>query len=243
MAIQSDPFNEAPNVYTITVLGAMNPAIHHPAWYRFIDAISADELELATPMQTSVPGGFAIQLQSNQGFSSGQFSMFTVGGLRVTCLPEIWSVTATEESNLDRIVDVAGKVFGALPHTPVSGYTLNFGHHRQTRLENVGTHLARLLRALPLGILRSEGAQESATLRHIARLPLRDLIVDLQPSAKAKTMVFIGITAAHKVEALGAGKQLKLFELAPLLAEAAKTALSETQKWVAEITEALSSGK
>lgn len=240
MAVPSDPFTEAENLCAIAISGAMNPAIHHPGWYRFIGAISSEEMELAATMPVQAIAGAVVQIQANQAFCSVQFSQFTAGSLRVTCIPETWTILATDASGLDRIRDIADKVFAALTHTPISGYTISLFHHRRTSIEDVGVYLAQAIRSAPLGIVRLESAEELAQLRYIARSAQRDLMVDLQPSARAKTMVYIGINAVHKLPVQQPAKQLQTFDLGPLLTEALAQARSDAQEWVASITKALS---
>jgi hypothetical protein len=240
MAIESDSFARSEDLCTITVLGAMNPAIHHPAWYRFIGAIDGEEMAIALAMHTPETELGIIQIQANQGFSSAQFSVFTVGAIRITCLPNAWSITTTEKSKLERIIDVASKAFAALPHTPISGYTVGFAHHRITSLQDVGAQLARLVRALPLGIVQVDGAEESANLRYVSRFHGRDVVVDVQPSAKAKPMVFIAVNTAHKVDPVEPKKELALFDIGTLLADATEKAQCEAEEWVTKITTSLS---
>jgi hypothetical protein len=40
-----DPFAAATETYPIVVAGVMNPAIHHPAWYKAMGALSDKELQ------------------------------------------------------------------------------------------------------------------------------------------------------------------------------------------------------
>jgi hypothetical protein len=238
MTTQLDPFAGAENLYTITVRGAMNPAIHHPAWYRLINAISPEEMALAATAQVEAGVGKPVQIQAAQGFSSAQFSVFTAGSLRITCLPEVWSIATTEASKLERITEMAGTVFAALPHTPISGYTVSFAHHRHTSLPDVGGHLARQVHSLPVGLPHVDGTVESAYIRYAASSALHDLVIDLQPSVKAKTMVFIAVNATHKLQP---AKELKLFDLRPLLAEAVTKARRDAEDLVAKMTATLSS--
>lgn len=240
MAVPSDPFAEAENLCAIAISGAMNPAIHHPAWYGFIGAINSEEMALAATMPVQAVAGAVVRIQANQAFCSAQFSQFTAGNLRVTCIPETWTISATDASGLDRIKDIADKVFAALAHTPISGYTISLFHHRHTSIMDVGAYLAQAIRSVPLGIMRIEDAEELAQLRYIGRSPQRDLVVNLQPSAKAKTIVYIGINAVHRLPVPQPAKELQAFDLGPLLTKAVAHARSDAEEWVASITKALS---
>jgi len=240
MAAQLDPFAGAEDIFAIAISGAMNPAIHHPAWYAFIGAVRPEETSGPTPAPVEVSPGAVIQIQADQAFCSAQLSQFTVERLRVMCVPERWTILTTEASQLSRIRDIADKVFAALMHTPINGYTLSFAHNRHTPLADVGEHLAKAMHSAHLGILRVEDAKELAQLRYIARSAPRDLTVDLQPSAKAKGMVYIGITFVHR---LATPKEFQTFDLGPLLTDALAKDRPEAEEWVTNIVNAFTTAQ
>jgi hypothetical protein len=238
-AIQSDPFLAPKDMFTISIIGAMNPAIHHPAWYRFVGVLSAEEAAtVPAPPPIQVPPGSGVQIFPLEVFCSTQFAQFTIRDLRVTCLPSSWTVTTIDPSGLDRIKDVAAAVFDALAQTPVSGYSLGFHHHRETRLSNVGEYMVRTASALPYGLMRVAGAEDSLQLRYIARSTDRDLVVDLQPSAKAKEMIYLAVNITHTVQPT---KELAPFDLRPLLEAAVAEDNVEAQAWLGSVLQRLQS--
>lgn len=91
----------------------MNPAIHHPQWYRAVDLISESELSQVI----SVAGAVVIV---------PQLSHFKLGAIEVQCLQNRWIVKTTERGEIDRIFEVAAAVFRRLGDTPVRAFGVNF---------------------------------------------------------------------------------------------------------------------
>lgn len=99
--------------YNIVVLGAMNPLLHSPGWYRLVELISEDEMQEAVGAATTVCIPPVAQFECNQ--------------LKITCQPQRWEVHTTSFDRTDRIVEIAGRVFDdLLNQTPISSFGLNF---------------------------------------------------------------------------------------------------------------------
>src|ERR1700723_932205 len=95
----SDPFASARDQYSIVVVGNMNPAIHHPGWYKAIGAMSDEEVELALaplPGPSAPTSGAERQGQTVFRQLSGPMrtvvtpalAQFTAGSIRVTCIEQ-----------------------------------------------------------------------------------------------------------------------------------------------------------
>lgn len=124
---------EITNVFSIVVTGHMNPAIHHPAWYRQLGVLT--DAEVAESI-------------GNEGFVVlPQLAQFIVGSITIACIPQRWDIRTTDEEQLDRILDIAIKTHKALDHTPVSAFGLNFDLVEKSPVEHVGRHFGAALQA------------------------------------------------------------------------------------------------
>ena len=99
----------------IQITGAMNAAIHHPAWYRLVGLISEHEYESA------------INGRPASGPISSSF-LFRAG--EIQCQPQAWTVSTAQLEDLSPIVTMAAKLFdNLLPHTPIQAYSIAFFFH------------------------------------------------------------------------------------------------------------------
>src|ERR1700730_15435321 len=98
---ETDPFSSADNGYAIVVAGSMNPAIHHPAWYKLIGALSDEELidsgvtkggAQAAPETPTERMVVFRAIARTTPVSTAQFAQFTAGKLRIICLPQSWTI-------------------------------------------------------------------------------------------------------------------------------------------------------
>jgi hypothetical protein len=166
--------------FAITVVGAMNPAIHHPLWYRFHDMISDAERDeaLATPL---------ISTQSFSAFSFGQFG--------IECDQQHWSLRTSSPSGRQRVLEIAARAFDQfLNDTPVSLITLNNDLHLQTALQDVRPAIVSLF------VHRLSGLQgvEAANLRLLVRGPDGgDVNVLVEPSVRSMSELFVGVASSH----------------------------------------------
>jgi hypothetical protein len=131
-------------VASIVVVGAMNPPLHHPLWYRQENLISEAEL--------------AAALADPNSIASPPISNFETGSISVTCQLERWEVRCRQSNNLPRILETACRVFALLPHTPVKAFGFNFVFEHRTAHGNVDSRLAGLLASLPVVIERGTSA-------------------------------------------------------------------------------------
>lgn len=94
----------------------MNPALHHPSWYRNRDLITDVEekhaLEEGDPMLLPLPQPFAT---------------FDTGSFRVRCEPGMWEISSSKPNSFNHMIEIAEKLFDeTLPHTPVNEAALGF---------------------------------------------------------------------------------------------------------------------
>jgi len=147
-----------PELFSVVVLGSMNPAIHHPQWYRHRDLLTLDEvnLALAGPDLVVTPG----------------FAQFSVGKITVTCVQQRWAVQTTDQSQFQRVVTIAKQVMDTLTHTPISVVGINFDFCRPSGVRNIGALLAARVHSLNLGFEGDGVLTATASFSHqrVARL-------------------------------------------------------------------------
>lgn len=226
---ETDPFASSDNLYSIAVLGSMNPAIHHPRWYLATKLLSEPEVSEAEAL-VQVPGGPTGEVGPSALMCSGVLSQFTFGAFRIMCLQQSWNITTTERSSFERARHICSGVFDALPHTPVSAYGLNFAFHRETKFEDVGKYLAHLLETLPLGLSPRKHAQASAaSFRYHLKSGDDETIALVESSARSARKLFVGINARHQIREQG------LFDLGPMLDRSFEVDLQDAESWLDSI--------
>jgi hypothetical protein len=178
--------------FSIVLRGSMNPAIHHPAWYRAVGALSEDE---------------AKEALSSEFVFLPQIANFQTKALVVTCQPDRWQVATLPRANqaatlptanMERTVELAVQVFDKkLPETPMSAIGLNFNHHF-----GVGgaarEKLAILVASLPLGLDSVDNA--SAKISYTVSTAAGLLRTDLEPSNKVQDGLYIGFNAHNPIQ-------------------------------------------
>jgi hypothetical protein len=97
--------------YSVVVVGAMNPAIHHPQWYEAVGMLTAEEA------QDAVRGGALVIVP--------QVAQFQAAGLQIQCTPARWQINTSDQQQRTRIIDIAAVTFQRLGETPISAYGLN----------------------------------------------------------------------------------------------------------------------
>jgi hypothetical protein len=215
------------DLFSLVVVGAMNPSIHHPAWYRLNGIFTEEEYTAADKSSTLV---------------TSQISQFSVGSVTILCDPVRWQAQTKDEAKLERLKEIAAKTFEVLFHTPVSLYGLNFAYHRVTTLSEVNSVLATLIRGLPLG-LGSEPAEKSAAkINYQTTSTGRVLTTLVEPSVKGGEQVFVAINAEYRTPTPAPG-EYKPFDLTPLLNEAFHRDYPDAKRIVANVVNALNALK
>jgi hypothetical protein len=124
--------------YSIALVGAMNPRIHSPEWYKAIGVLSETELS-------------AI-LEDTDFVVASPLAQFGTKDFEIHCAPNRWLVRTKSEEEKSRIADITVATFDkALPHTPVSAFGFNFDYEIDVGPSiSVGQKLAELLSNLPI---------------------------------------------------------------------------------------------
>lgn len=143
---------EDKDFFSITVLGHMNPMIHHPLWYLQSGLISEPESKEA--------------IDSPNTYTLPPMSQFQTHALAIVCLANRWEVQTKTASNLGRIRRLAERLFDEiLPHTPVSHYGFNFNFVRVTERAEVGLVLASRVARASIGLSEADATTAEITLR------------------------------------------------------------------------------
>lgn len=230
---EADAFASSDELYSITVSGSMNPAIHHPRWYLAAKLLSDTEVAAAESAPRAQVDTSA-EPNPNALACSNVFSQFTFTDLRIVCVQNELVIMTTDRKSLERARQICTQVFQALPHTPVSGYAYNFSFHRPTRLPSIGKLLARLAEALPLGLsVRGRDVKDlkdlSASFRYNFYSEGHDTTVVVEPSVRDPKKVFVGITESYQIRETGQ------FDLAPKLEQTFARDFADATGWLEEI--------
>jgi hypothetical protein len=214
----------------------MNPAIHHPAWYMAIKALSENDLESTNAV---TQGGSAPPIQPAPGATicTPAISQFTAGRIRITCVAQNWTIATPDRESWAKVRDVAISVFDALGHTPVAAFGINCTFQRTTTVGNVAARLAQFIDSTPLALLRGVEGSRSAKIVFTLSRPDRSLNVSVEPSARAANMVFVSTNAHHPIVLQDTGFQQ--FDLGVLLRESAELDFNEAEGILSRITHSL----
>jgi hypothetical protein len=120
---------EQKNTYAIVLIGAMNPRIHHPAWYQAVGLFDKEEAEAATKLPLTLATPVLAQVQTPK--------------LLINCQDNRWEIRTVEPDQVQRIQDIACKVFDELlVHTPIAAAGFNFTFYKETTCKDVGICLS-----------------------------------------------------------------------------------------------------
>src|SRR6202030_1678960 len=109
------PLPPSRELWSIVVIGLMNPAIHHPSWYQSMQLLDKQEVDYAGSASALVPIVLAPQI-----------AQFAVQEFKIVCLSNRWEIQTQRPEAVDRILKVASRVFEILDHTPVNAFGFNF---------------------------------------------------------------------------------------------------------------------
>lgn len=147
---------QMPN-FSIVVLGAMNPSIHHPSFYLSIGAISKGAAEKA--------------LRSPTVLCTPQAARFDLNDISMICMLDRWQISSSNESDLAEITDIAQRVMKTLYHTPVASFGFNLDLVVSS-VRPIAPTLAKLARTLPLSFEDRESASASFIYSHSSEFSL-----------------------------------------------------------------------
>jgi hypothetical protein len=192
----------------IVIVGAMNPAIHHPGWYRAVELIT--EVELTTALQAGPA-------------SSQAFARFRFDGIEIFCLQDRWQIQGPETSGT-RLLKLAMETFARLDETPVSAFGVNNDFHIETVLPDVAAKLATMSAEAGFG-LGDIGPASSATFVLVHSGPDCTFRTTIAPSPRGPQYLSV-LHNTHRNAPTGARK----FSLAPLLEATFQIARSHSDR-------------
>jgi len=207
--------------FSIVILGAMNPAIHHPIWYQLNKLLGDDEVK-----QALTAGGLV---------NSPDVSQFSCSDFRITCMRDRWDIFTTKSELRARMLTIAAAVFVKLPETPIGLFAFNNDFHLQTRSADVGTLLGKKLSQLHLN-LPAGISKESITINMDTPYPTTFRI---EPSPHSPNMVFVAVNTNHPVPSSEAG----YFDLTPMLTEFFEKDFAMASSRASAIAQAIDGGE
>jgi hypothetical protein len=210
----------ASELYGIVINGAMNPRIHHPAWYVSANILTADEID------TAFGKGMVT--------CTHMVSAFKLDHFLVQCLPDRWEIQTSDPANIARMRDIACATFHVLMHTPVAAFGFNFHFLRRTPINNARTRLASMVNNLPLGRRRKEA--DDATIVTASTRPDGALSETISSVSELDDFIRVIFNAHHAVNV----EEGKLFDLTPLLRDAFEQDYPECLSRADEIAAAFS---
>jgi hypothetical protein len=181
----------------------MNPRLHHPVWYRLIDAISPEEeaAALASPNLVLVQPFARFELPGS--------------GIGISCQENRWEITAQNPVQRERIRDITTIVFKKLYETPVEVYGFNIHLEMETPLSDVRKCIADLAVALEIGFA-AEG-QASCTMRFSDLQKARRLQIEIAPSHLSTDVLSVRFNAEYRTSE-EVGQKVGYFDLGNLVA-------------------------
>jgi hypothetical protein len=182
----------------IVVLGSMNPAIHHPAWYKWEGILTPEEYDDA---------------QKRDLVCSQPFSQFLGFGVSVTCSSDRWQILTSDPSKFGRILEIACRTFEILTHTPVGAFGINLQFQREAGVPHVGRHLSILVNRLPIG--RETTDTDSAQITTTAAIGDAAITEVLGVAQGADNVLQVAFNLHHPIKT--EGTQYVQFDLTPLL--------------------------
>jgi hypothetical protein len=121
------------SMFSIVVVGEMNPAIHHPLWYSLTGLIDEEEKEVAIKRPIVIIS------------APVQMSQFETSKFTVICNQGAWEIRTSIAEQRNRIREITRKVFDeVLKYTPVRMFGFNFNREYNVGREGVGEVLGRL---------------------------------------------------------------------------------------------------
>jgi hypothetical protein len=181
----------------VVILGEMNPAIHHPAWYKLESII--DETEYRACL-------------SNPVIVNQQIAQFTSHGFSVMCLQDRWQASCNAD-DASRILSLTKETFKKLYHTPVSAYGVNHHFHIEINRQ-VGPVLAAIVRKTGMPFPPNEDAD--ASISYAAKVDGYEFKTIISTSARGPEFLHFHNNAHFTIPQL----KNEHFDLGPLIDEA-----------------------
>lgn len=206
-------------LYSIVILGRMNPAIHHPTWYQYLQLLDQEECDSA--------------LAGPSLISSPPVSQFVAPAFTIVCTLDRWQIQTSRFDFMDRMLATASTVFEVLTHTPIGAFGFNFHAHKDVRVSNAGHILGAALTKLPLGLESPEDVVGEISV--VATEKGHKTIVSVAPSPLGTNTVWIRFNSHYDIIAAEGVH----FDLKPLLQEHFWVDHARAQQCVQSVVEGL----
>jgi hypothetical protein len=209
--------------YNIVVVGAMNPRLHSPSWYRQVGLIDQDEMEAAN--------------NSPQTFMTPLAAQFQFKDVSISCLPDRWEAQTRNPQSLDRLRTITGKIFDEfLKHTPVEALGFNFNYERTTKVDHVDRYLAECLAKTRLGL--KDDCLVSGNLSIRRSTEGRNILVTVSASLAPGTPSVVAVSNNFEYKF---SSEPGYFSLAPKLGEQYDTDHGESEDQTSAVVKAIDS--
>ena len=208
--------------YSIVVRGNMNPAIHHPSWYREVALLDEDAAALA--------------LQSASLICGATGSRFETATMAVQCLQDNWTIETGRKDSINDMVELASNLFDKmLPHTPVQAVGLNVHAHVKARSDDVERALASLAPLSQLGIdwFSATGAGFSI----VETSADRRIGIQIEPSVQIMGFLFIGVGFGYPIKK--PKESLQSSDIGPILQSGCLDILKVADRLILSVVDAL----
>jgi hypothetical protein len=186
---------------SIVVVGAMNPPIHTPSWYKASKILTDEEADDPAALATLMVVPDILQFQTER--------------FQIVCMADRWQILAAHEEDWPRILDIACRTFEILEHTPVRAFGLNIVAHLPTDARSVGARLGSAIVRAQVGFPETPsliGNRLSAAWPGRPKNSRVTLVVE--PSTRGEGLVFVSLNVTHEMRD---EKRKGYFELSPLL--------------------------
>jgi hypothetical protein len=160
-------------LYSIVVLGAMNPSIHHPSWYQLVGLIDEDEAQYAH--------------KSGNTVTIPQIAQLEFQDFKIICQEPRWEVQTTNVDRTERLRKIAASMFDELlKHTPVSAFGVNVNYRLKTECSSVAKTLAKVITETDIGLSNENLLSAEVVLRNGDSL--RQNSVSIRPTKSARSV-------------------------------------------------------
>lgn len=160
----------------IVVMGAMNPLVHSPQFYRSVGAMDEAELQgsLKMPLNSTTAEGSSFQ------FGSPVFS--------INVQPGQWWIQSSNLESWERMLMITRLVFGKLGGTPMNAYSLVSQRHIDTAIPSVKATLAKRIAAMGLGF--ADGESVASNIELVVKEEDYLVTTSVQPSVLGEQSVY-----------------------------------------------------
>lgn len=182
--------------FSVVVVGAMNPRVHSPAWYKLVGLVSEDEYEKAIQSVT---------------FAVPQFARVELPRIEIQCQEGRWEASTHHAEDSDRLAELAESVFDThLKHTPIQSFGYNFHFTFETPSES-GPTILEALRGSNL----SKDWDDAITGQFSVVRRRADFVQRTEVQAPSKKAVTIATNYHHQLQKPEADKKPAFIDMGP----------------------------